>query len=326
MIFYSLQETLLLVAAAIVIDWIIGDPKWPTHPVIWIGRLIRVLEKRLRRKEEGRDARRIKGTGIILTIVTLALSYGIMWGVTAVAAWIHPWLGYAVSAWFISTTIAVKGLKDAAMLVYRPLNAGNLDDARKFVGYIVGRDTGNLTPPEASRAAVETVAENTVDAFVSPILFAILGGAPLAMVYRAANTLDSMVGYRNNNYVNFGWSSARTDDALNYIPARLTGFLLTLAAFLNRGMSAARSWAAIRRFARYHPSPNSGIPESAVAGALGIELGGLNYYFGQPSERARMGWPTRAMEPYDIVRSVRLLYTVSILMMAGVLGLWLLLR
>lgn len=323
MIFYSLQETLLLTAAAIVIDWIIGDPKWPTHPVIWIGRLIRMLEKLLRRKEERRSARRVKGFGIILTVVTLILSFSIMLGITEVATWIHPWLGYAVSAWFISTTIAVKGLKEAAMLVYRPLAADNLEDARKYVGYIVGRDTAHLTPSEASRAAVETVAENTVDAFVSPILFALLGGAPLAMLYRAANTLDSMVGYRNERYVNFGWCSARTDDVLNYIPARLAGLMLTLAAGLNKGMSAARSWSSVRRFARRHPSPNSGIPESAVAGALGIELGGLNYYFGEPSERARMGWPLRTMEPYDIIRSVRLLYSVSILMMAGVLGVWL---
>ncbi|MCM3625849.1 adenosylcobinamide-phosphate synthase CbiB [Paenibacillus glycanilyticus] len=326
MIFYSLQETLLLIAAAIAIDWIIGDPKWPTHPVIWIGRLIRMLEKLLRGKEEGRSAGQIKGTGMFLTAVILLVSFGSMWGITAAAAWIHPWLGYAVSAWYISTTIAVKGLKDAAMLVYRPLIADNIGEARKYVGYIVGRDTEHLTPSEASRAAVETVAENTVDAFVSPILFALLGAAPLAMLYRAANTLDSMVGYRNNTYVNFGWCSARTDDVLNYVPARITGLMLTLAALLNKGMSAARSWSSVRRFARFHPSPNSGIPESAVAGALGIELGGLNYYFGQPSERARMGWPLRTMVPYDIVLSVRLLYTVSILMMAGVLGVWLCLR
>ncbi|GLX70771.1 adenosylcobinamide-phosphate synthase CbiB [Paenibacillus glycanilyticus] len=325
MIFYSLQETLLLIAAAIGIDWIIGDPKWPTHPVIWMGRLIRMLETLLRRNEAGRSARQVKYRGILLTVVTLVISFVVIWGITAVAAWIHPWLGYAVSAWFISTTIAVKGLRDAAMLVYRPLIAGRLEEARKYVGYIVGRDTAHLSPSEASRAAVETVAENTVDAFVSPILFALIGGAPLAMFYRAGNTLDSMVGYRNERYVNFGWCSARTDDGLNYIPARLTGLLLIIAAYLNRGMSASRSWASMRQFAHRHPSPNSGIPESAVAGALGIELGGINSYFGQPSERARMGWPLRALDPYDIVRSVRLLYTVSILMMAGVLGLWLIL-
>jgi len=326
MIFYTFQETLLLIAAAIAIDWIIGDPKWPTHPVIRIGRLIRALERWLRAKEQDKSPAQIRVAGTLLTIITLTASFFVMWGITAVAAWIHPWLGYAVSAWFISTTIAVKGLKDAAMLVYRPLIKGHIEDARKYVGYIVGRDTESLNESEASRATVETVAENTVDAFVAPILFALLGGAPLAMLYRAVNTLDSMVGYRNEKYIHFGWCSARTDDVCNYIPARLSGILLAISAWVQPGMSGASAIAAIRQFARLHPSPNSGIPESAVAGALGIELGGLNYYFGQPSERARMGWPSRSLEAKDILRTIRLLYAVSILLMAGVLALWYLLR
>ncbi|MFF2089125.1 adenosylcobinamide-phosphate synthase CbiB [Paenibacillus sp. NPDC058174] len=324
MLFYSWPEILLLAAAAIAIDWAIGDPKWPTHPVIWIGRLIRLLERKLREKEQlrRRSPAAVKASGACLTILTLLASFGIMWLIIAAADWIHPWLGYAASAWFISTTIAVKGLGQAAMLVYRPLVSGDLADARKYVGYIVGRDTERLNEEEASRATVETVAENTVDAFVSPILFALIGGAPLAMLYRAANTLDSMVGYRNGKYADFGWCSARTDDVLNYIPARITGLLLSLSALLHRGMSGAGAMRSIRQFARLHPSPNSGIPESAVAGALGIELGGLNYYFGQPSERARMGWPLRKLEAADIRRAVRLLYLTSILIMAGVLISW----
>ncbi|MFF2482545.1 adenosylcobinamide-phosphate synthase CbiB [Paenibacillus sp. NPDC058071] len=326
MIGYSLSETLLLIAAAIVIDWIVGDPKWPTHPVIWIGRLIRLLEARLRASEEGRSAGAIFRRGIILGVIVLAVSYGVIWGITAAAAAIHPWLGYAASAWFISTTIAVKGLKEAAMLVYVPLTQGRLAEARKYVGYIVGRDTERLNESEASRAAVETVAENTVDAFVSPIVFALIGGAPLAMLYRAANTLDSMVGYRNEKYLHFGRFSARLDDVLNYIPARLTGLLLALSAAMHRSMSGIAALRSIRRFARLHPSPNSGIPESAVAGALGIELGGLNYYFGEPSERARMGWPRRELEAMDIVRTVRLLYAVSVIIMAGALCAWLFVR
>ncbi|MOA00080.1 cobalamin biosynthesis protein [compost metagenome] len=208
------------------------------------------------------------------------------------------------------------------MLVYKPLIEGRLDEARKYVGYIVGRDTEHLDSSEASRAAVETVAENTVDAFVSPLLFALLGGAPLAMLYRAVNTLDSMVGYRNEKYESFGWFSARTDDWFNYIPARLTGLLLAFAAIFMPGMSAFRSMRAIFVFAHRHPSPNSGIPESAVAGALGIELGGMNQYFGVASERARMGWPLRAMQPGDILSTVRLLYGVSVILFMGVLLVW----
>ncbi len=175
------------------------------------------------------------------------------------------------------------------MLVYVPLVEGRLDEARKYVGYIVGRDTAMLDEREASRAAVETVAENTVDALVSPLLFALIGGAPLAMLYRAANTLDSMVGYRNEKYIWFGWCSARTDDVLNYIPARLTGVMLTISALFFRHMKARQAVRAIFAFAHLHPSPNSGIPESAVAGALGIELGGTNVYFGVAERAGKNG-------------------------------------
>lgn len=324
MIFYSVQEILLLCAAAIVIDLLIGDPKWPTHPVIWIGRFIRLLEGRLRREGARMSPRSLKWNGVVLTCATVAASYCVLWLLAAVADAIHPWVGYAISAWFISTTIAVKGLKDAAMLVYKPLVQGRLSEARKYTGYIVGRDTHDLNEEEAVRATVETVAENTVDAFVSPIVFALLGGAPLAMLYRAANTLDSMVGYRNETYLHFGWCSARLDDVLNYIPARITGMLMIFAAWLTPDLSGRRSWQAVRTFAALHPSPNSGIPESAFAGAAGVQLGGVNRYFGIASERARMGWPIRGLESQDIRRAVKMLYSVCLLILTGVLvaGLW----
>jgi adenosylcobinamide-phosphate synthase len=322
MILYSIKELLLLAAAAIVIDWIVGDPKWPTHPVIWIGRLIRLLERLLAPERLSERPAAVKLLGVVLTLTTLMISCGTMWLFVWAADAVHPWLGYAVSAWFISTTLAVKGLKEAAMLVYRPLVEGRLVEARKYVGYIVGRDTAKLNEREASRAAVETVAENTVDALVSPLIFALIGGAPLAMLYRAANTLDSMVGYRNEKYAHFGWCSARTDDVFNFIPARLTGVMLTISAFFLPRMKAGQAVRAIRSFAHLHPSPNSGIPESAVAGALGIELGGTNMYFGVSSERARMGWPTRSLQPDDIVRTVRLLYSVSFILFIGVIAVW----
>ncbi|UUZ80883.1 adenosylcobinamide-phosphate synthase CbiB [Paenibacillus sp. P26] len=231
---------------------------------------------------------------------------------------IHPWLGYAVNVWFISTTVAVKGLKDAAMQVYRPLADGNLAEARKYAGYIVSRDTSRLAEPEITRAAVETVAENIVDAVVSPLFYALLGAAPLAMLYRAANTLDSMVGYKNEKYLHFGWASARWDDVMNFVPARIAGLLLVLTAWLTPGADAVRAARAVLRFARLHPSPNSGIPESAAAGAFGFELGGVNVYHGRVSERARMGWPLRPLEREDIRRTVRMMYGVSY-WLAGVL-------
>ncbi|MFD0959593.1 adenosylcobinamide-phosphate synthase CbiB [Paenibacillus chungangensis] len=320
---YSLKELLLLAMAAIAIDWLIGDPRWPTHPVIWIGRLIGRLERAWLRQDGCQRSGEKRMYGILLTVIVLAASWGMMWGMVWLADMVHTWLGYAVTAWFISTTIAVKGLKEAAMSVYRPLIEGNLNEARKYVGYIVGRDTDSLDESEAVRATVETVAENTVDAFVSPILFALLGGAPLAMLYRAANTLDSMVGYRNDKYVDFGWCSARTDDVLNYIPARLTGLMMVVAAYLLPGLDGRRSWSAMRTFAGSHPSPNSGIPESAAAGALGVQLGGSNRYFGLVSERARMGWPLQSLQRCHIRQSVRLLYAVSIIIWIGVLLTWL---
>lgn len=320
MIFYSLSEMGIMLAAAIVVDWLIGDPRWPVHPVIRIGNGIRFLEKRFYRSVDSPLAKR--RTGLLLAAVIPLAAALLMWGIIAVAQWIHPWLGYGLTIWFISTTIAVKGLKDAAMLVYTALRQGRLDHAREYTGRIVGRETAGMDEREASRATIETVAENTVDALVSPLCWALIGGAPFAMLYRAVNTLDSMVGYRNERYEDFGKASARLDDGLNYVPARLTGWLLLLAGVLRREMSPRRGRRAVLAHAKGHPSPNSGIPEAAVAGLLGIELGGRNMYFGQPSERARMGWPLRPIEAEDIRRSVVLLYGVSLIILLGGVGIW----
>lgn len=312
---FSLNETLAMLAAAVALDWWIGDPRWPTHPVIRIGRLIARLERVLLRAADSPAVQRLKGA--VLTAVTVGLAYAVLWGMVRAAFAVHPWLGYALNTWFISTTVAVKGLKDAALDVYRPLAAGDLPQARQAVGRIVGRDTAQLEEGGVVRAAVETVAENTVDAVVSPLFYALLGGAPLAMLYRAANTLDSMVGYKNEKYRWFGWASARWDDALNWIPARLAGLLLAASALLTPGLAAGRAVRAVAAFARLHPSPNSGIPESAVAGALGVELGGRNTYGGVASVRARMGWPLRPLGRDDIPAAVGLLYKVSYWIVGG---------
>ncbi|MFC0211490.1 adenosylcobinamide-phosphate synthase CbiB [Paenibacillus chartarius] len=313
---FSLTETLGMALAAIVIDWLVGDPARLPHPVIVIGRWISMAERRLRK--DGMSAAALRASGIVVLLSTLLLAWGSTLLIVSAAKRVHPYLGYAAGTWLISTTLAVKGLKDAAMLVFRPLEAGNLADARKYTGYIVGRSTDELDEDELTRAVVETVSENIVDAFVSPLLFALLGGAPLAMLYRASNTLDSMVGYKNDKYRYFGWASARWDDVLNFIPARLTGVVIVLYTLLNPGMSGVRAARSIRSFARLHPSPNSGIPESAVAGALGIELGGRNVYFGVASERARLGWPLRPRSRGDIRAAVRILYGVSFIVAGGV--------
>lgn len=316
-IMYSFKELLLITLAAIVVDAWIGDPRRLPHPVVGIGWFIQQLEKRLQRSGPG--PRSLRWRGVCLTFVTLSFSFGTMWLVVWLASSWHIWLGYGVSCWFVATTIAGKGLRDAAYAVYEPLMRGDLAEARLKVGWIVGRDTAHLNESEVARAAVETVAENTVDAFVSPVLFALIGGAPFAMMYRAANTLDSMVGYKNDKYRDFGWASARFDDVLNWIPARLTGCMLSLCALAIGGTQAARSACrSIRTFAHLHPSPNSGIPESAIAGALGIELGGRNLYGGVVSERARMGWARRPIEASHILASVRYLALLRFWMAGGI--------
>lgn len=316
----------MMIIAAIIIDLLIGDPLRITHPVIFIGKLIHFLESSLlgahlphSAAERQSLARLERSKGILLATTVTAVSFAALWGIGSLSFRIHPWLGYAVHTWFISTTIAIKGLKDAAMLVYEPLRRGNLGNARKYAGYIVGRDTNSLDEREVTRAAVETVAENIVDAVVSPLFFALLGAAPLSMMYRASNTLDSTVGYKNAKYLHFGWASARWDDLLNWLPARLTGGMLVIVAVFYPGASARRALRSILTFARLHPSPNSGIPESAVAGALGVELGGVNRYGGMISERVRMGWPLRELCGEDIVHTVRMLYGVSYLLMGGLM-------
>ncbi|MDF2937727.1 MAG: cobalamin biosynthesis protein [Paenibacillaceae bacterium] len=323
MLFYHPADILWMVLAAIILDWVIGDPPWPKHPVILMGQLIKWLEARLHpsgtERAAARSPRRERFRGILLTVATVVLSSGLLYAVIALLYMANPWLGRAANIWFISTTIAFKGLKDAAMQVYRPLAEGNLAEARRWVGYIVGRDTAELDETEITRAAVETVAENTVDAAVSPLFFALLGGAPLAMAYRAANTLDSMVGYRNERYCYFGWASARLDDLLNLLPARITALLLALAAWLTPGLSGRRALRSVKSFAALHPSPNSGYPESAVAGALGIQLGGRNMYGGLTSQRAAMGWPLQPLGQSHIRSAVRLLYITGYFIAGGVL-------
>lgn len=306
-----------MVAAALAVDRLVGDPERLVHPVVLFGRWIRLFERHMYTAE---TARRSFLRGLLLCASTVAFAGAAAWGIVAASSAVHPWLGYAANVWLISTTIAWKGLRDAGKKVYEPLVKGDLPEARKYTGYIVGRDTHSLDEAECSRAAVETVAENTVDAVVSPVVFALLGGAPLAFLYRAANTLDSMVGYRNERYEWFGKASARLDDALNYVPARLTGLLIAAAAAISGG-SAALGRKAIRSiaaFAHLHPSPNSGIPESAVAGALGIRLGGVNSYNGVLSKRATLGFGERPLEKNDIVRSITLLDGSSTLLTGGI--------
>lgn len=324
MIMYSLTEILWITAFAIVLDWIIGDPRHLPHPVIYMGKCISFLEKKLLSPSTSRGFNQVKLSGVFLLLITSGITTICTAVLILLANSIHPWIGYALSVWLIATSIAVKGLKDAAKKVWQLLASGDLIAARASVGMIVGRDTDKLNQREVSRAAIETVAENIVDAFVSPLCFAIVGGAPGAMLYRAVNTLDAMVGYTSEKYRYFGWASARFDDLLNYIPARLTGIFLVLIAYVFPSLSGTRAAKSIFQFAHLHPSPNSGIPESAAAGAIGIQLGGTNAYGGVVSKRAFMGWALRPLEPDDILLINQMLSAVRIVCLGGLLcALWL---
>lgn len=314
---------------AFLVDLLIGDPRWLPHPVVLIGKWIERLETGLRRAfripagtilaaDNGFTLQsrpiREKWAGVLLTAIVVGGSGGVAWGMLLLAYRISPWLAAAANIWMISATLAVRGLAEAGNGIRRALERGELERARELAGWIVSRDTTQLPQPEVVRAAVESVAENIVDAVIAPLFYAMIGGAPLAMMYRAANTLDSMVGYRNDRYLHFGWSSARLDDFLNWVPARITGVLVVAAAWLLR-YSPKGAWRSICRDAAKHPSPNSGIPEAGVAGALGIRLGGRNIYHGRESFRAYLGEPLQELAPVHIGQTIRILYVSSILML-----------
>ncbi len=300
---------------AIVLDTLIGDPRTKWHPVVLIGTLIAVLEARLLNPAAAPGAKRL--AGLVLVALVLAASYAAAWLLISSLADLHPLAALGGSALLLSFAITPRSLAAAGREIQACLEAGDIDAARRKVAWIVGRDTDRLDTAEITRATVETVAENITDGIIAPLFYAALGGAPLAILYRAVNTLDSMVGYKNDKYRDFGLVAAKTDDAFNFIPARITGLLVVAAAFLLR-YDAGGALRAIRQDAARHPSPNSGIPEAGVAGALGIRLGGLNYYGGVPSLRATMGEGRVPLAPGHIAGAVRIMYAATALFAAVV--------
>lgn len=303
----------LLPATAVVIDTLLGDPRWNWHPVVLIGKLIAALEKVLLKPAD--QAERKKLAGAVLVLVVLGVTYTGVWLVLKALGQLGPYAVYLGGALVLAFAISPRSLAEAGLEIRKFLVDGDIEQARYKVGWIVGRDTARLDTAEVTRATVETVAENIVDGVISPLFFAAIGGVPLAFLYRAVNTLDSMVGYKNEKYGDFGMVAARVDDVFNYIPARITGVLLVAAALL-LGYDAKGAVRYIRRDAAKHPSPNSGIAEAGVAGALGVRLGGLNYYGGVPSQRAHMGEPVAELGPVHIAKTVRLMYLTTGLFVA----------
>lgn len=291
-----------VILGAVLLDLLLGDPRRLPHPVVFIGRLITALEKALRYL-----VRNERLGGALLLLITIGTTVGLTLAVLKGAYAIGLYTGFAVAVFLSYTCLAARSLHRESELVADALARGDLAEARRYLSYIVGRDTDSLDEAEIWRATVETVAENTSDGVIAPLLCLLLGGPVMGLAYKAVNTLDSMVGYKNDRYFHFGWASARCDDLMNWLPARLTGVLMVLAAPL-AALSASGAWRIMRRDGRNHASPNSGIPEAAAAGALGVMLGGNNVYFGTPVTKPTIGDPEKTLDGLAWRGAVRLMY------------------
>ncbi len=293
-----------IILSAYILDLICGDPAWWPHPVIAIGKLIEKSESLVRAK-----TRRLRLSGAFLCAGVVLSVYIISYAVLSLLSAINPLLGSIAAVLLIYSCFSARSLALAANSVYYVLAKGNLPAARESLAHIVGRDTQNLDEAAMVRAVIETVAENTVDGFISPLFYAILGGAPLALAYKAVNTLDSMVGYKNERYLDLGWASAKLDDLANYIPARLMYIFIPCACGLNK---TKRVYNIMLRDGQKHPSPNSGIPEAGFAACLDIQLGGTSAYGGRLCIKQTLGDDNNNKPvPQDIKKAVSLMYRIS---------------
>lgn len=295
------------IVCALLLDALLGDPRSLPHPVRLIGRLAAWAEKRCR----GRIAHEgLAGVAAVLVVLTGTGMTG--WGLLALAARLHPLAGDALAVLMFHFCFAAKDLADHSRAVQHALENGDLPLARQKVAMIVGRDTAHLDEAGIVRATVESVAENIVDGVTAPLFFAFAGGPLAALLYKAINTLDSTFGYKNERYLHFGRAAARLDDAANFLPARLSGLLAVVAAFL-LGENGRNAWRILRRDRLAHASPNSGHTEAAVAGGLGLRLGGVNSYFGKPVAKPVIGEALADPHPHHIDRANRLLVATTAL-------------
>ena len=309
------MRKILLMLGGFILDGIFGDPAWLVHPVVIMGRAITALEKFLRKRLPNTpEGERLGGRilAMALPVGTLLITGGVCW----LFYRISPILGFAIELLWCAQALAAKGLAQESTNVYRELVKGDLPASRRAVSRIVGRDTAELTSEGVTKAAVETVAENASDGVIAPLFYMMLGGAPLALVYKAINTMDSMVGYKNEKYLNFGRAAAKLDDAANYLPSRIAALLWIASAALT-GNDAKSAWRIWRRDRRKHASPNSAQTESACAGALNVQLAGPATYFGKYYDKPTIGDAVRAIEPKDILRANTMMYVASVLGLAA---------
>lgn len=302
----------LIIITAFMLDAVFGDPHWFPHPVRAIGWFIQRAESVLRSFSKRSKSKRIAGVALVL--LTIVLVYALSHYLLLTAFRMSWYFGFILSAFLAYTTLAARSLADAAQAVLRRLDAGDIVGARSELSLIVGRDTQYLDEQEITRAVVETVAENASDGVIAPLFYLAMGGPALSLAYKAVNTLDSMIGYKNETYIDFGWAAARLDDAANYLPARITAVLI---CFASQGASLLspvykQAWHIMLRDGRKHPSPNSGYPEAAMAGALGIRLGGPSVYGGKPSHKPYLGDAKGLFDKKLIEKSVLLMYSATL--------------
>lgn len=308
------MDIVLAALCGFLMDLALGDPAWMPHPVVGMGKCIAALERGLRHAFPKTPRGELAAGAVLAAVLplgTLGLAAGALW----LCGLAHPALRFALEAVWCWQALAMRGLRDESRNVYRALTGGTLEQARAAVARIVGRDTAALSAGGVTKAAVETVAENFADGVAAPMFYMLLGGAPLALCYKAVNTMDSMVGYKNERYLYFGRAAAKLDDAANYLPARMAALLLAGAAALT-GQNARGALRIGRRDRRSHASPNSAQTEAVMAGALGVQLAGPVSYFGKLYEKPTIGDALRPVEPGDILRANRMLYAAGTLCMA----------
>ena len=294
-----------------ILDFIFGDPAWIYHPVRIIGKGIELGERLLRRIS---GEKHLTATGAVLWLMIAGLSFLFPLGILLLAWKIHPGLCFALESFWCFQILAARSLCRESGKVYDRLQENDLPGARRAVSMIVGRDTESLTEEGVTKAAVETVAENTSDGVTAPLIYLMIGGAPLGFLYKAVNTMDSMLGYKNDKYLYFGRVPAGMDDIFNYIPARLTALLMIAAAYLT-GLDGKNAWKIYRRDRKKHASPNAAQTESVCAGALRVQLAGDAVYFGKLYKKEFIGDSLRPIEPQDIRRTQRLMYVTALLVL-----------